>query len=108
MLLHSVFSMEKCESFEEDCENINICKVHKNGSETDAYEKTNEMCEFEKEEENCRKSAKWTHKICRKSSKREQKGKNVKEKSGENDSHKRREQSADDVAGMTKTYKKAG
>ena len=37
------------------------------------------MCEFEKEEENCRKSAKWTHKICRKSSKWEQKGKNVKE-----------------------------
>ena len=29
-------------------------------------------------------------------------------KSGENDSHKRRGQSADDVAGMTKTYKKAG
>lgn len=79
MLLHSVFSMEKCGNFEEDCENINMCKVHKNGSETDAYEKTNEMCEFEKEEKNCRKSAKWTHKICRKSSKREQKGKNVKE-----------------------------
>ena len=31
-----MFSMEKCESFEEDCENINMCKVHKNGSETDA------------------------------------------------------------------------
>ncbi len=36
MRLHSAFSMEKCESFEEDCENINMCKVHKNGSETDA------------------------------------------------------------------------
>jgi len=28
--------MEKFEKFEEDCENINMCKVHKNGSETDA------------------------------------------------------------------------
>ena len=36
MRLHSVFSMEKREKFEGDCENINMCKVHKNGSETDA------------------------------------------------------------------------
>ena len=34
MLAHSVFSMEKCEDFEEVCENINMCKMHKNGSKT--------------------------------------------------------------------------
>lgn len=33
MLLHSVFSMEKCGDFERVCENINMCKMHKNLSE---------------------------------------------------------------------------
>ena len=30
------FLWKSAEIFEEDCENINMCKVHKNGSETDA------------------------------------------------------------------------
>lgn len=35
MLLHSVFSMKKCDDFEEVCENVNMCKMHKNDSECD-------------------------------------------------------------------------
>ena len=34
MQLHSVFSMEKFGIFEEVCENINMCKMHKNSSES--------------------------------------------------------------------------
>ena len=35
MQLHSVFSMEKSAVFEKVCENINMCKMHKNDSKTD-------------------------------------------------------------------------
>lgn len=34
MLLHSVFSMKKFGLSEEVCENINMCKMHKNVSKT--------------------------------------------------------------------------
>ena len=32
MRLHSVFSMKKFAGFERVCENINMCKMHKNDS----------------------------------------------------------------------------
>ena len=105
------FFMEKCESFEEDCENINMCKVHKNGSKPTYKEKQMKCANLKKKKRIAGSQRNGRIKYVEKVRNRNKTGKMWKERRKNEEKRfrtNRRGQSADNVAGMTKTYKKTG